>query len=788
MRFALLTSSAVVALEEDRGCKWESLCCIVVMGLSVLVSGCAVERVRETSRQAAASGDYERALSALDAGLKEHPDSSSLRSAQIQTRSEASTRLLASVAALRAAGRWDDAQRELERARALDPANPRVAALLADLATDRRQAAALAEAEAALARQQPEQALRLAAQALKEQPRHAGLLALQRQVELELRQAAQRAAQDKLAETRPITLDFRDANLRTVLDAVSRSSGVNFMLDRDIRQDVRVTVYIRQARVEDALDLITGTHQLAKKVIDPHTVVIYPNTAEKQREYQEQIVRVFYLASAEAKGAAQFLRAMLKLRDPFVDERSNMLALRDTPENIQLAERLIALYDTAEPEVLLEVEVIEISRNALTELGVKLPNTFSLTPLPPGDAKGLTLGNIQGLNRERLALGLGDVLVNLRREVGDYNTLANPRIRVRNREKAKILIGDKIPVITTTTSGNASFVSDSVSYLDVGLKLDVEPTIYADDDVAIRIGLEVSTLGTSVKTSSGTLAYQIGTRNATTMLRLHDGETQLLAGLISREDRSSASRVPGVGDLPVLGRLFSNQADTANRTELVLAITPRVLRNVRRPTAPEAEMWVGTDAQPRWRVPTTARAAATGTGAGTTAAAHLGASAAGAAAVGAGMLAAAPGAVPSLPLGPAVKLSWQGPAEVAVGDTVELHLMLDSTLPLRGLPIEINYDKHGLQLVDLVEADYFRREGAQTSYSQNHDAASGQAKLTVLRSQATGAQGSGPVYSLRFKARQPGLSTVQLSVARPLGLAEIVPPPAPLPSYTLRVK
>ena len=406
------------------------------------------------------------------------------------------------------------------------------------------------------------------ANALKNNPRHAGLLAAQRRIEITLRQAQVAASESVLSEKRPISLDFRDASLRTVLDVVSRNSGINFVLDRDIRPDIQVTIFLRQARLEDALDLIVGTNQLAKKVVDGKTVVIYPNTPEKQREYQEQIVRVFYLASTEAKGAAAFLKAMLRIRDPFVDDRTNMLALRDSQENIQLAERLVALYDTADPEVLLEAEVLEVSSSRLTELGIKYPDHFILTPLPPPGQSGLTLGNIQNIGPDRIGLTIPSLLVNLKREVGDFTTLANPRIRARNKEKARVLIGDKLPIITTTMA-TGGFVADSVSYLDVGLKLEVEPTIYPDDEVAIRINLEVSNPGNAVRTSSGTLAYQITTRNATTVLRLRDGETQLLAGLIGKDDRTNSSRVPGLGDIPVLGRLFSTQTDDNKRTELV---------------------------------------------------------------------------------------------------------------------------------------------------------------------------------------------------------------------------
>jgi general secretion pathway protein D len=174
--------------------------------------------------------------------------------------------------------------------------------------------------------------------------------------------------------------------------------------------------------------------------------------------------------------------------------------------------------------------------------------------------------------------------------------LANPRIRVKNKEKARIHIGDRVPVITTTAAATGGFVSESVSYLDVGLKLEVEPLIYLDDEVGIKVGLEVSNIAREIRTvGSNTLTYQIGTRNANTVLRLRDGETQILAGLISDEDRRSADRVPGLGDIPVLGRLFSHTRDNAIKTEIVLLITPRLVRTLARPDVRQAEFAAGTE-------------------------------------------------------------------------------------------------------------------------------------------------------------------------------------------------
>lgn len=745
---------------------------LLLLALFSLLAACAETRIRGESQDSLAAGDYERALKRLETGVKQYPNSISLRSGLMQARNEAQTRLMASAAALRVSGQLDEAQQELERALVLEPQNNRVQALLGELALERRQQSALAQARQWADAGQVERALRHIEQVLKDQAHHAGLLALQQKLQARQRSEQVRAAQGTLAETRPISLDFREASLRTVLDVVSRHSGINFVLDRDVRVDTRVTVFMQQARVEDALDLITSTHQLAKKVIDPQTIVFYPNTTEKQREYQEQVVRVFHLTSSEAKGAAAFLKAMLKIRDPFVDERINMLALRESEENIQLAERLIAVYDSGEPEVLLEVEVMEVSSTRLTELGVKFPSSFTLAPLAPNGGTQLTLGNIEGLTRNRIGLGLGNTLVNLKREVGDLATLANPRIRVRNKEKAKILIGDKIPVIAATT-GTGGFVAESVSYLDVGLKLDVEPAIYADDEVAIKVALEVSTLGTAIKTSSGSLAYQIGTRSASTLLRLRDGETQLLAGLISRDERTNASRVPGVGDLPVLGRLFSSQQDDAKRTELVLAITPRVLRNVRRMEASETELWVGTDASPRLKPVGGLRAPL-----------------------------AKPDAAASKPLVPSqepagkpvdgapvkpASLSWLAPSRAKVGEVVEFTLQLSEAQGLRGLTAELGYAPDRLEFLDVTEGELFRRGEARTSFTKSADAGKGRVNVGVLRNQASAAQGQGSIVSLRFRAKTAGATELTVLQLRSIALEGGSPSPTAPSTWPLEL-
>jgi len=268
------------------------------------------------------------------------------------------------------------------------------------------------------------------------------------------------------------------------------------------------------------------------------------------------------------------------------------MVVRDTPEVMRLVEKLIASVDLPEPEVMLELEVMEMSTDRANALGLKFPDTvqYGLT--------GVT-GQVDLSRRGSFTASVANpaVVASLRGVAGDVNILANPRIRVRNHEKAKVHIGEKLPVFTTTSSINVG-VAASVSYLDVGLKLDVEPTIQLDNDVSIKVGLEVSNLISEVSGPNGSSAYRIGTRVTSTTLRLNDGETQVLAGLINDEDRRTANGIPVLSTLPVLGRLFGVTQDNHTKTEIVLLITPRIVRNLALPELSTTRMAGGTDASP----------------------------------------------------------------------------------------------------------------------------------------------------------------------------------------------
>jgi general secretion pathway protein D len=399
---------------------------------------------------------------------------------------------------------------------------------------------------------------------------------------------------------KPITLEFRETPLKTVFEVIARTSGVNFVFDKDVRSDTKVTIFVRNTSIEDVVKVILLTNQLDRKFLNENSVLIYPNTPAKAKDYVELVTRSFYLANADVKQAQALVRGLVKTRDIFIDEKLNLLIIKDTADAVRLAERLLESLDMAEPEVMLEVEVLEISRSKLLELGVRFPDQIGYGLLQPATSSTIINNGVTQTSTilgGTLSAGLVDLqnagaltsfvsnpalMLNLKNQVGDGNMLANPRIRVKNREKAKIHIGDRLPVFTTTSTANVG-VAASVSYLDVGLKLEVEPNIYLDDEVSIKVGLEVSSVVKEIPGPASSLAYQIGTRSASTVLRLKNGETQVLAGLINDEERSSANRLPGLGDIPVLGRLFSSQRDNRSKTEIVLLITPRIVRNLARP-------------------------------------------------------------------------------------------------------------------------------------------------------------------------------------------------------------
>lgn len=492
---------------------------------------------------------------------------------------------------VRASGDIAGARDLYGRALAMSPGNARAEAALKALDLDVRNDQLLAEGERYLKDGKLEAASERATRVLADQPGNKQAAQLKKAI-LDARAAAE-IERDRLREAKsvmssPVTLQFRDAAMRTVFEALSKSTGLNILLDREVKADNRVTIFVKDVAVEDAIDLILMQNQLEKRIVNSNTMMVYPATVGKQMEYQELTVRSFRVTNGDLKYLSGMLRSMLKLKDISADDRSGLLVIRDTPETLRIAEKLIALHDEPDPEVMLEVEVLEISAGRNSNLGVTPPGAITISTPSSGPAtQGSTISNLTIAQLRQLGMGGLTVTpiagtLNFKLQDTETKILASPRIRARNREKAKIMIGDRVPTVinnVTPVNGGSSVVTGTVTYQDVGLKLEFEPQVYSSNDVGIKINLEVSNIAREFTDAQGSRSYQIGTRNASTFLRLADGETQVLGGLITDEERNTGDKIPGLGHLPVVGRLFGNSSTNKSRSEIVLAITPRIVRN-----------------------------------------------------------------------------------------------------------------------------------------------------------------------------------------------------------------
>lgn len=724
---------------------WGVLAAALLLGLA----GCSAERLAREGRQLLGQGKVEEGVGKLQEASLADPRDYSYRSGLVAQKERALFELLTSADKDIADGRDVAAEETFRRVLAMDPGNPRALAGLESTTRLRKHRDDVKRAITAEAKGQVELALDLLGKVLAENPEHREARDTRRSIQARRFKQIIAAPQLKSRFTQPITLEFREAGLRQVFDALSKGSNLNFIFDKEVRPDVKVSISVKDVLIENAIALLLEPNQLAGKVLNDNTLLIYPNTAAKVREYQDLVIRSFYLENADVKQTQSMIKTMLKTKDTFIDEKLNLLVIRDTPEVIRLAENLIAVQDNAEPEVVLEIEVLEILRSRLSQLGIQLPDQFQL------NSRGITGGPYLGS-------------LNIKNEAGTSNLLSNPRIRVRNREKAKILIGNRIPVISSVVTPNVSspVITDTIQYLDVGLKLEIEPNIHMDGGVSMKVNLEVSTLGDQVTSRNGTVAFRVGTRNAATSLQLQDGETQTLMGLIQDDEIERAARLPGLGDMPVLGRLFSNTRTDGQKTEIVLGITPRIVRNIQRPSLDIAALWSGTEAVYRSALPmlnppeAPAKPAAKPTG--PTAGAQPAATPA--AAVGNPPApTVAPAAVPE-----SLDLGWKGPSNVKLGEPFTLTLEGRSNVGLSGADLQLLFDPSMLTVVEVVEGDWLRSDKAQTTFNQQTDSATGRVYAAIRRSSTLGMRGTGPLLSVTLKPTgAAGQTQVHLATAVP---------------------
>jgi len=385
----------------------------------------------------------------------------------------------------------------------------------------------------------------------------------------------------------PAALTFRDASSRDVYTAIARLANISIIFDSAFR-DTPVSVDLRDSTLDDALNAVAGATRTFYRVQAAKTVVVIPDTPAKRREYEEEVVRTFYLSNADLKETQDLLRMVLDARRISPTTGTNAVTIKDTPERIMAAARVLAAIDKARPEVIIEVELLEVNRTKLIEYGLQIASPSS--PAPTGlngsvsvatDAAGsVTLQTLRNLTASDVIFSaLPALYYRLLKTDARTRILANPQLRTVDGVQAQAGFGERVPIPVTTfapiaTGGQPQQPITSFNYQNIGVNIDITPRTHHDDDVTL--GLKVSVTSISGTGFGGLPTF--GNREVNTTIRLRDGETNMLAGLIRDDERESLAGIPGLSDIPVVGRLFSHTTKTNDQTDIILTLTPHIIR------------------------------------------------------------------------------------------------------------------------------------------------------------------------------------------------------------------
>ena len=521
--------------------------------LALLLAGCATGGALRAGQQAERIQDYDRAVVEYTRELKLHPGDQNTRLALERARTRAAQDHFSRGRRLSSVGKLDEALVELQLAAEMNPASGDIDQLLRRVRTELR-------TKVAVAREGKTQL-----ETLIDRSRTMGPLGLELPSDVRL----------------PASLMFRAASSRDVYTAMTRFANVNVVFDPTFR-DQPITIDLRNISFDDALKSVSQSTRNFYKVTAQRTITVVPDTPAKRREYEEEIVRTFYLSNADLKETIDLLRIVIDSRRIAPVTATNALSIKDTPERVAAAGKLISAIDKARPEVVIDVELLEVDRTRLKEYGLQLASPGS--PGIDGEANPnrdkLTLRDVRDLAQSNILMtNLPGLFYRLLKTDGNTRTLANPQLRTSEGRTSQARFGERVPVPVTTfspiaTGGVAQQPITSFNYENIGVNIDITPRTHHDDEVSLEVRVEVSSIS---GTGFGGLPT-FGNRSINTVIRLRDGETNLLAGLIRDDERRVVQGIPGLSDLPVVGRLFAHTRRETQETDIVLTLTPHIIR------------------------------------------------------------------------------------------------------------------------------------------------------------------------------------------------------------------
>jgi general secretion pathway protein D len=407
----------------------------------------------------------------------------------------------------------------------------------------------------------------------------------------------------------PITLNFpRPKPVKEIYNAIGKAYGFNVLFDPKLKDD-RLAIELRDLTAEQALEMVMQAAGHFYKVLDENSIIIAEDTPQNRREYEDLVIKTFFLSNADVKEIDKLLRSLIEARRLSTNEQLNAITLRDTADKVAIAEKLIRINDKAKAEVLVDVEILIVATSKNSDIGTALStysfnlglDTAAINPnAPPGT---LGLDDFANISRGDWFINVPSVLINLAKSSGEAEVLAQPQLRISEGEKASLLIGDQVPIPVTSFNTGYQGAPGTVTpitsfqYRDVGIEIEVEPRVHHNHEITLNLKVGISNLGETVPVGPDQEAVTIGTRTITSVIRLKSGETSLLAGLIRKDKTKGVTKTPLLGDIPLLGRLFRNETTTDKNTDLVLTLTPQIIRFPDIEEEDLAPVWVGTESR-----------------------------------------------------------------------------------------------------------------------------------------------------------------------------------------------
>jgi len=665
-------------------------------------------------------------------------------------------------------GQWEEAIRYYQKASLENPKNPIYRAAL-ERARFGASLFYLQQARLLVAQDKREEAKASYAKAMEYNPRDA-MIAYEAQKAL--------AEGPKEAERKPSKIEFpiklkpkdeplqvrfpTETSLRSIFQAIGRAGGVNIVFDENFR-DIPFTADAANQTFEQALKSICLATKHFYRIVDEKTVMVIPDQPLKRLQYEVNCIKSFYLSNVNAQelvaSLSQALRTQVKAPTIIFDKGLNSLTIRGTPQEVELAERLIRAWDKPKGEVMVKVEIMEVSRMRLRQLGLSFDqNIVGLRyGTPPTDGTTTTSWfplNGLGLGKaENYSITLPVGYLQFLESDSDTKVIAQPWLRGVADEEIRQLVGQKIPIPRTTfqpfaAGGYAQQPIMNYEQQDVGIEVKLKPRIHLEREVTLETEFKVTSIG-----GTGIADIPIiNTRELKGIMRLREGETQLIAGLLRDEERKTISGIPGLKDIPGLGRLFGSEDTTIEQTDILIALTPYIIRMIPIGAEDDKPFWVDVD---------------TGGGEG-----------------GAGLEPEFLGREPDTATGGGLGLDPRRPQEQGVnslrlipanfelpaGREVRVNAQLQNSAEIGTVSVTINFNPQVLNLKDVAEGNLSRQLGGNVPFLKNIDNNAGLCVIGFSSPQiGRGFKGGGTLATLIFEAKAPGECVVAVSAFQAAG-------------------